>query len=270
MADSTYSTEFVDLFTEDLEAIAAYDDEMSIDFDTLEIVTDESLSSDADINTDWLFDFFSVGIVADELTSIDLNTGESTGNLGSYYSGGDTIWGTPYSDSLYWREQQTPTTCAIVAQVGIYESITGKYISEYSAANYAQSKGWFDPATGTAPEDCDNILNVLGITTEQYEGPYIDIVDIATAMNNGDKVIAAVDGNEIWNPVYDPITGEPLEQTLAGHAVWVTGIELHADDTIDIILNDSGTPYGQMEVVDYFDFVNAWEDYDNFLIVVDA
>ena len=60
-----------------------------------------------------------------------------------------------------------------------------------------------------------------------------------------------------------------MEQTNAGHAVWVTGISRKANGSFNVTLNDSGTPYGQSEVVRYADFNNAWTDYNHFLCVAD-
>ncbi|MGL5075694.1 MAG: hypothetical protein ACRDBG_07615, partial [Waterburya sp.] len=94
----------------------------------------------------------------------------------------------------------------------------------------------------------------------------------------GDKVIAAVDGDEIWTPNYNSSTRRPYEQTEPGkvrgmdrdHAVWVTGVVQEADNTWNIILNDSGIESGQAEEVKYSDFMNAWADSNNFLTIVDA
>ncbi|AFZ34797.1 hypothetical protein Sta7437_1227 [Stanieria cyanosphaera PCC 7437] len=249
-----------------VELVDADSEDFLFDFEPLEINSNELIESNFNINQDFLGSELSATF-NDELTGSNTTTGYNTNNnLG--YSSQYSLWGTPKEDAYYWRKQQGSTTCAIVAQISIYESITGKYIAESNATKYAQAKGWFDPNTGTSPTDSDNILNVLGIKTKyKYQG---DIYDIVDALNNGDKIIAGVDGKEIWNPIYSTVTGKPLEQINAGHAVWVTGIVQYADKSIDFILNDSGTSLGKMDAVDYWDFMNAWSDYSNFLIVVDA
>jgi hypothetical protein len=182
-------------------------------------------------------------------------------------SSNSNVWGTPNEDAQYWRQQEGAMSCAVVAQISVYESITGEYISETAAANYAQAQGWFDPVAGTMPDDADNLLNVLGIATEQYTNATLDT--IAQALYQGDKVIVGLDANEIWNPVYST-TGEPMEQQNAGHAVWVTGIEQLYDGSIGIYLNDSGTPDGQLSAVNSWDFMNAWNDMGNHMIIADA
>ena len=88
---------------------------------------------------------------------------------------------------------------------------------------------------------------------------------LASTLANGDKPIVALDANEIWYPQRDSY-GNPIEQAIA---VWVTGIDGELDGSINIILNDSGTPYGQASVIDYYDFMNAWQDYNNFVVVAD-
>lgn len=182
-------------------------------------------------------------------------------------SGGVEI-GDPLNDAAHWQQQQGDASCAVVAQAGVYESITGQPLSEADACRIAEAYHLFDPTTGTPPEDVGKLLEVLGIPTQQYHDA--TLVDIAHALESGDKVIVGVDANEIWNPIYDPATGQSIEQPEAGHAVWVTGIDEKPDGSIKIILNDSGTPDGQMKEVDAQDFLNAWSDFGNFMVVADA
>jgi len=176
--------------------------------------------------------------------------------------------GTPAEDAAYWHPQQGSNSCAIVAQLSVYESITGIELSEDTACQIAESHGWFDPETGTPPSEMGKLLAALGIST--YQAYDATLEDIATALEEGDKVIVGLDANEIWQPVYDPVDGTAIEQENGGHAVWVTGIEQTDDGSVQIILNDSGTPDGQRKVVDATDFLNAWQDYGNFLVVADT
>jgi hypothetical protein len=168
--------------------------------------------------------------------------------------------------------------------MSIYESITGISLDKSAVAEYAANQGWYDPLTGTPLEYIGSVLNAYGIETNQYWDNYdgnnydINLDTIVAALNNGDKVIAAVDGDEIWYPDYNSSTGRPYEQAEPGdvgyedadHAVWVTGVEQEFDNTWNIILNDSGIESGQADAVNYWDFMNAWADSDNFLTIVDA
>ncbi|MBK1987639.1 C39 family peptidase [Sphaerospermopsis aphanizomenoides BCCUSP55] len=177
-------------------------------------------------------------------------------------------WGNPIADAEHWQQQQGNNSCAVVAQISILESITGVEITEAEACELAEAKGWFDPETGTTAEHIGKFLEHYGVPCEKsYNGT---LEDIADALEKGDKVIVGLDAHEIWHPARDPMTGSPLEQANGGHAVWVTGIDTEPDGSVKIILNDSGTDTGQMKVVDAEDFLNAWEDYGNLLVVADS
>jgi hypothetical protein len=183
-------------------------------------------------------------------------------SLGSLYE--NTIeYGDPLTDADYWREQDGANSCAVVAQISVYESLTGEYIPEADAADYAYEQGWFDPDSGTFLEDTGNILEDLGIET--YSSDNNTFADLEDALARGDKAIVALDGNEIWEPI-----GNSQEQADAGHAVWVTGIDYESNGSVNVIINDSGTPDGSSSVVDYYDFINAWSDTDYFAAIAEA
>lgn len=175
--------------------------------------------------------------------------------------------GSPDSSAQFWKQQSGENSCAVVAQTSIYESITGISISEEQACKIAQENGWFDPNTGTSPQNMGRLLSELGILTEQKYDARLE--DIGNALERGDKVLVALDANEIWSPLRSP-DGRPIEQMDGGHAVWVTGIDAQPDGSIRVLLNDSGTPSGKMKVVDAVDFMNAWRDFSNLLVVADV
>lgn len=204
----------------------------------------------------------------DSLFSLGTATAQATAATAMLTASyGDPIeWGDPLTDQYYWRQQNGQFSCAVVAQISVYQSLTGNYIDEQLACNYAQAQGWFDPRSGTSPVHIGKILNALGISTTQ--GYNATLNNIAAALAQGDKPIVALDANEIWNPKRDQY-GNPVEQTLAGHAVWVTGIDRKANGSFDIVLNDSGKPSGYSNVVSYADFYNAWTDYSYFVSVAD-
>lgn len=218
--------------------------------DVLEVI-------DAPIDDVVLFDFDrpSIGNAATNAT-------ESSGTLSD-----DPIeYGDPLTDANYWRQQQGENSCAVVAQISVYESLTGEHISEDAACDYAQQQGWFDPSSGTPLDSTDKLLNALGIETyQQYDTSFNSL---ESALAAGDKLIAVLDANEIWNPQYDSY-GNPVEQTDEGHAVWVTGIDYQPNGSIGIVMNDSGISSGMASVVDYYDFMNAWQDYNHLVSVAD-
>lgn len=172
--------------------------------------------------------------------------------------------GNPFADAGCWQQQEGANSCAVVAQMGVYESITGVELSEDAVCKFAEDNGLFDPNIGTFPRDVGKILNHFGVTTESQYNATLN--DIAEALERGDKVIVGLDAHEIWEPMRDGY-GHPIEQADGGHAVWVTGIDQLPDGSVKLILNDSGTPDGQMKVVDAVDFVNAWDDFSNQLVI---
>ncbi|MBW4535634.1 MAG: C39 family peptidase [Pleurocapsa minor HA4230-MV1] len=207
----------------------------------------------------------SLGGLSDEMLAHSNVLNNNSNSLGA--SSKNTIeYGDPLIDADYWREQRGDYSCAVVAQISVYESLTGQRISETDAADYAYQKGWFDPDSGTSPKDMDNLLADWGIET--YTPPDASFANLENALARGDKPIVALDGNEIWSPQSDR-QGNSLEQSDAGHAVWVTGIDYESNDSVNIILNDSGIPNGSSSVVEYDDFINAWSDYDSFVAIAD-
>ena len=206
-----------------------------------------------------------LGELSDELLVNSTLLNNSYSSLNELYD--DPIeYGDPITDAYYWRQQDGSTSCAVVAQISIYESLTGERITESSASEVAHQQGWFDPVTGTPEEYVGYILEDLNIDTFQMNDATLETLQYALSI--GDKPIVGLDANEIWNPQYD-LYGNPIEQEDAGHAVWVTGIDYQTDGSVDIILNDSGHPNGSASMVDYYDFMNAWQDYDHFVTIAD-
>lgn len=220
---------------------------------------------------------------ADDVTSLEVeqrvgqayDSGTAAWEVGYYpaYYAPQVVWdasqfdgvGDPLRDAAFWHEQQGQNSCAVVAQMSVYESITGQHIDEQQMCRIAAANRIYDPETGTYPQDVGKVLNVLGIPTEQAYSA--TLVDVARALERGDKVIVGLDAREINMPLRDAKTGLPIEQQDAGHAVWVTGIDQTSDGSVKIILNDSGAPDGQMKAVDAVDFLNAWGDYGNYLVI---
>jgi hypothetical protein len=180
---------------------------------------------------------------------------------------GGKIFGDPVSDFSDWHHQAGDNSCAVVAQMGVYESVTHQHMTEQQLCDFAQAHGWYNPQSGTPPQCIGNVLNALGVPTEQhYNG---SLSEIAGALARGDKVIVGVNANDIWHAEHAP-DGTPLQHAPAGHAVWVTGINVAPDGSATVYLNDSGTAHGGMMSVDARDFVNAWKDYGNLTVISHA
>jgi len=173
--------------------------------------------------------------------------------------------GNPLNDSENWNLQTSPNSCAVMAQINIYESLTGYQLPEEIVCRIAEDIGWYDEQTGTPVIYTGNILQALGIPVEKSFD--CSLGDIAGALSNGDKVMVCLDASEIWNPYRELTTGLPLEQNDSGHAVWVTGLDIESNGSVKVILNDSGLGEGKMMAVDGADFLNAWEDSGCFMAV---
>ncbi|GEM_PF-2467645 len=173
--------------------------------------------------------------------------------------------GNPFGDAQYWQQQHA-NDCAVMAQTDVYNALTGHHLTEQQALNIVTQHGWYHD--GTTLQDSNKLLNYFHIPTQEYANASIQ--DLYKALQHGDQVIVGLNANDIWFPHRDPVTGAPVEQAVAGHAVWVTGIEQAPNGSIKVILNDTGTPNGRMETVDAADFMNAWHDFSDFMIVAHA
>ena len=162
----------------------------------------------------------------------------------------DQVVGDPAGDAQCWDYQEENGPCAIYAQVMAYEAMTGQDIDPDEMIEVATEQGWYQD--GTAITDMDKILNYLGAETEF--GVNGDMEDLHECLEDGGRIVVAVDGNEIWEgnqDVYAP--NNP------NHAVTVIGIDYSGEEPM-VILNDSGTMDGHAIMVPESQFMNAWED----------
>lgn len=172
--------------------------------------------------------------------------------------------GDPVGDTNFWHEQEAMQSCAVAAQRGVIEAVTGQCISEQQLATYAYQNGWYDPGTGTHPMAVGNLLEACNIPVERsFDNKLETIYD---ALLRGERVIVGLDANEINHCAVDHL-GQPLELPDAGHAVWVTGIEIDAQGGVQVVLNDPGHPGGCGARVPVAHFENAWDDFGHFAVV---
>lgn len=177
---------------------------------------------------------------------------------------GDQLVGDPYAEMQFFQVQEGMNSCAVASQKEVLESILGKEVPEIELSYMAYKNGWFDPASGTLPQDMGKLLEAFDIPVER--GYDREIVDIYQALEHGEKVIVGLNSNEIWSPQYDE-QGNPVNQMTAGHAVWVTGLYQDDEGKWFVIMNDTGVPTGQGETVRLEDFLNAWSDFGNFAVI---
>jgi hypothetical protein len=172
--------------------------------------------------------------------------------------------GDPVADAGLWRLQEGPS-CAVNAQLCVVESLTGECIDQDDVCPDLEERGCYSPWSGTALEDMDVVLTDHGLETDCRSDATVN--DLAEALHRGDGVVVALNAQEIWEPLRDVTTGEVVAQPgNYGHAVQITGIDRDADGGYSVIMNDTGRPDGAMRAVALEDFVEAWGDYDNYVV----
>lgn len=175
-------------------------------------------------------------------------------------------------DLEHWHEQSYDDTCGIVAQEFILDDIGQAYgidFSEDELRNTAMACGWYTPDGGTPMLQVGNLLEAYGIGVEKSINASLE--DINQQLEAGHKVLVAVDADEIWYP--DDVDDDDLIANLQGmpgqepnHTIQVIGIDNSDPNNPMVILNDPGTPDGQGLTVPAEDFLNAWEDSNNFMV----
>jgi len=175
------------------------------------------------------------------------------------------MYGDPAKAATYWRYQHQED-CGLMAVADVVGQLTGREPSQIGIETrgiFTKSEShrgdvyFFD---GTSPEDMVMLLEKYGIQSDLTTGNSIGTVEQDLAA--GHKVIAAVNGETIWN--YPAGQGQ---RTQADHAVVVTGVDTGANI---VHLNDSGTPNGRDEQIPLATFSQAWETSNDLLIVTQA
>ena len=166
----------------------------------------------------------------------------------------ENICGDPASSMKYWEPQGESGPCALYSQMFIIEEFTGQEIDINDFTAMAESNGWYGPG-GTTPLNLSKMLDAYGIENEMSF--HNNINDIEDCLNEGGRVIVAIDADEIWNgeggDLFSP-------NAMANHAVEVIGIDYSNPEQPMVILNDSGSPYGRGEMFPLEDFMDAWKD----------
>ena len=203
-------------------------------------------------------------------TDQDWEAGAGAGSLHLEPAQATGVIGTPVADMQYWHYQTFDNTCAVVAQESVLESLTGQHFSEVSLRNEATAHGWYTLSGGTPPADVGNLLEAHGIPVQQETGA--SLTDIENQLAAGHKVIAGVNGEDIWNNVHPdggafPLGSYPgIPGQVADHAVEVIGVDTSNPAGPMVILNDSGTPDGRGEEVPADVFEEAWSASGDFMV----
>ena len=179
----------------------------------------------------------------------------------------DSIEPTISDDYDSWCEQEDMNSCAIAAQKSVIHAITGEEVPESVLADFAERSKWYSPKYGTPANSVGNLLEVCNIPVERsYETTY---EDLQGALQNGEKIIVAVDANEVYSEATD-LFGNPLELEDKGHAVCVTGFDRDQSGDLHVILNDPGHIDGAGVYVPIDRFENAWDDFGHYAVITNT
>lgn len=182
------------------------------------------------------------------------------------------VVGDPGHDMDCWHHQNHPDDCAVVAQQSVLESLTGQHFSEDGLCTEAMVDGCYHPGGGTPADHVGHVLEEHGIPVEHHYGGTLSYLN--DRLSHGEKVIAAVNSQEIWSPDQGSILSQTLGQypgipgQKADHAVVVTGIVYPQSDPLhpQVVLNDSGTYGGKGMMVPLEQFEKAWASSDHYMV----
>lgn len=167
----------------------------------------------------------------------------------------DKVIGDPEDAMDEWEYQGNTNRCAIYSQKFIIEEFTDQELDIEDMADIAEENGWFTEEGGTPLVHMNKLLDYYGVENEMSYGN--DMEDIKDCLEDGGRVIVAIDADEIWygenDNVYVPADG-------VNHAVEVIGIDWSNPEEPMVIINDSGSPSGNGSMIPLDTFMDAWED----------
>lgn len=189
-----------------------------------------------------------------------------------------TLYGDPTGAAQYWAPQ-TEGDCVLMATADVIGQVTGNLPSEEEIIDTASStpseshpgmiytpddSGDPNGGAGTNGGDVPALLRVYGIDsdyTDADRGGRDGNIDagldaLEQYLGQGRKVIAIVDAWKIW--------GEQDQSDGSAHGLVVTGVDTGAGV---VHLNDSGKDDGADEQVSIDTFTDAWQIFDQTMIV---
>lgn len=171
------------------------------------------------------------------------------------------VIGDPEEAMELWECQGDTNRCAIYSQKFVIEEFTGEEVDIEELVDVAEENGWFTEGGGTPVVYMDKLLDYYGVPNETSSGN--DINDIIEGLDEGHKIIVAVDADEYWNGendnIYTPGDG-------VNHAIEVIGFDNSDPENPVVIVNDSGNPDGCGCEIPLETFMDAWEDGDCYMI----
>jgi hypothetical protein len=195
-------------------------------------------------------------------------------------------FGDPAAEAQFCVAQTQPEDCVEMSIADVVGQETGHEPSEGAITTLAEDtpstvnvnpatgdpEPAYNPSAGTPLQDAPELLKDYGVTARYVDdtsatasgAPGTGMGILEQDLASGDKIIASVDGPEIWTAAGDPT--DVTDTHTADHAVVVTGV----DTTKGIVyLNDSGVPNGGAEAVPVSAFEQAWGTSGDAMVVTE-
>ncbi len=178
------------------------------------------------------------------------------------------VIGDPGADMTHWHQQTGADTCGVVSQEFILDDVLGRDFTESELREIAASEGWYTPGGGTPLPEMGRLLEHFNLEVDYQEDCTLE--DLSQKIEEGQKVIVALDSDEIWNPgaVDDDLlyTRWGLPGQDANHAVQVIGVDGSDPEHPAVVLNDPGMAEGQGLKIPADTFMDAWEDSNHYMV----
>lgn len=159
-----------------------------------------------------------------------------------------------------WHKQEYLNSCAVCCQQFIINEFLDLNVSEAELCAIAEAQNWYNgEAGGTSAEYVGNLLKLFGIeTVTNYSGTFSDIKE---TLEQGGRVIAAVDGNVLW---VEGVGNYPVSGV--DHAIEIIDIDDSDPENVMITINDSGCDNGAGKTITYAEFMEAWTPSGGFMV----
>lgn len=171
----------------------------------------------------------------------------------------ETVFGDP-EDAENWHPQLERNSCAIACQEFVAEQLLEQEFSEQKMIEYAQEKGWYEPAEGTPRSNVGNLLEACGLEVERMTN--CTVTDLMQALADGEKVICGVNNMILAEPRMADMPG-----LTGNHAVEFIGVDFSEPHNPKVILNDPGVKNGQAIRHDLDVFMKSWETCNNYAVI---
>lgn len=169
----------------------------------------------------------------------------------------DGIHGDPRSDIEYHQAQPGPVDCLPTSVAMVISEVTGTEVAADDLVSMANELEMMNEQ-GMAAPDALTLLENHGVDAELTSGT---VDGLRASLDSGDPIIVGIDAADLYSG-----GGGPFDPGMeSGHAVVVTGIDDGPPGVVYI--NDPGFPDGGGVEIPLDDFVDAWEDSDNTMVV---